>query len=59
VFGAKDPSILQSQIVRRLNLEEKKYWAIYYVPTAMGKGGDAWVFIDRNNGEVIGVILGK
>ena len=58
-FVAKDPSILQRQIVKRLNLEEKKYWVIYYAPKEMQLGGDAWVFVNINNGEVIGVILGE
>lgn len=55
----RDSSKLQKPIVKRLNLEEKKYWAIYYAPKDSQLGGDAWVFIDINTGEVIGVILGE
>jgi len=58
-FVAKEPSILQRQIVKRLNLEEKNYWAIYYAPKEAYLGGDAWVFVDADNGEIIGVIFGE
>lgn len=54
-----DPSVLQRQIVKRLNLEERNYWTIYFAPKKPMKGGDAWVFVDKNNGKIIGVILGE
>jgi len=58
-FIAKDPSILQRQIVKRMNLEDKNYWVIYYAPKKIQLGGDAWVFVDKNEGKIIGVILGE
>lgn len=55
----KDPSILQIQIVKNLNLGQKNYWAIYYTPKEIQPGGDAWIFVNTNDGEIIGVILGE
>ena len=38
-------------------LENKHYWAIQYIPKRMSgyivKGGGAWVFINKEDGEVI------
>lgn len=56
---SKDPKVIQRKIVKRLNLEDKQYRAIYFEPKSKGKGGDAWVFVDSDNGEIIGVILGE
>jgi len=58
-FVAKDPSILQRENVKRMNLEGKSYWAIYYAPQKMMLGGDAWVFVDAKDGKILGVILGE
>lgn len=56
---SREPSIMEREIVKRLNLEEKYFWAVYYAPKKMMLGGDAWVFVEANNGEIIGVILGE
>ena len=46
-----------------INMSNNEYWAIYYFPKKWVelhvKGGGAYVFIARSNGEVIGSILGK
>lgn len=58
-FVAGNPLVLQNEIVKRMKIEEKTYWVIYYGPKKLIPGGDVWVFVDANNGEIIGVILGK
>ncbi len=58
-FIVKNPSILQREIVKRMNLEQKNYWVIYYAPKEEMLGGDAWVFVDVITGNIIGVILGE
>lgn len=41
-------------------LKEKDYQAVYFGPKGVGiKGGDLWVFIDRNTGEAIKYIRGE
>jgi hypothetical protein len=53
------PSILQYERVKKMQLEKKKYWAIGYMPRKLVLGGGAWVFIDRSDGTIIGYILEK
>ena len=54
------PLVLENEIVKRMNLEENKYWAIYFSPKKTTVlGGDAFVFIDRSNGKVMGVLFGE
>lgn len=50
------PAVLKTQHIKDMSLGSYKYWAIYYAPK---KGGDAFVFIDRANGEIIGILLGE
>lgn len=41
-------------------LKNDAYWAIYFIPKEYnGKGGDAFVFIDRSEGKILGVLLGE
>lgn len=41
-------------------LKDKDYQSVYFGPRGEGiKGGDLWVFIDKNTGEVIKHIGGK
>lgn len=57
---SSSPSVLENKVIKDMHLEEKEYWAIYYSPKKIsGKGGDAFVFIDRSNGKVLGVRLGE
>lgn len=46
--------------IEKYRLNERRYWAIYYVPRPIPgehiRDTDAWVFIDRSNGEVIWVL---
>lgn len=46
-----------------MKLAERSYWAIYFAPQPTAgstiKGGDAYVFIDRVTGEVMGTLFGK
>ncbi|MBI4365324.1 MAG: hypothetical protein HY543_00740 [Deltaproteobacteria bacterium] len=37
----------------------KEYFAVYYRPKIEQLGGDLWIFINRNNGEVLGIWRGK
>lgn len=59
-FVSKNPAILNDSQIKNLNLDKKNYWAIYFAPKdEKTLGGDAWIFIDRDNGKIIGVILGQ
>ena len=40
-------------------LENREYWAVYYAPLKMMPGGDLWIFVDRQTGEIITTILGQ
>lgn len=40
-------------------LKDKDYQSVYFGPKEMVLGGDVWVFIDRNTGEVIKYIRGE
>ena len=40
-------------------LTGRNYQAVYFGPKVMMKGGDLWIFIDKNTGEVITYIRGK
>jgi hypothetical protein len=46
--------------IKRLNLKERRYWAIHYCPREIierhALDGDAWVLIDRSDGKVIWII---
>ena len=59
------PSILEYENIKKMKLKKKQYWAIYYSRTREPKvnpdgsinvllHGGAWVFIDKNNGKVLG-----
>lgn len=59
----KFPTVLNLPAVKEMNLDRQPYWAIYVAPAASTnrviKGGDAYVFIGRTNGQVLGVLLGR
>ncbi len=40
-------------------LESRKYWAIYYRPKKSQFGGDLFIFIDKNTGEIIDYLRGQ
>ncbi len=46
-----------------MKLAERSYWAVYFAPQPTAgntiKGGDAYVFVDRATGEIIGTLFGK
>lgn len=60
---SSSPSVLENGDIKEMHLEEKEYWAIHYWPKkfvgTLTLGGDAFVFIDRSNGKVLGVRLGE
>lgn len=59
-YSAKNPSGLGGTIVKRMNREGKKFWALYFYPKEKKQpGGDVWVFIDAGSSEVIGIIRGQ
>ena len=58
-YVAGTPGILESPLVRDMKLGDKRYWVLYFRPVEKRKGGDAWVFVDRDTGEIIGLIRGK
>lgn len=42
------------------SLKDKNYWAIYYQPKERRfLGGEAWVFVDKNTGEIILLFYAK
>ncbi len=49
--------------LRHLNLERKlaskRFWAIYYAPRQSQFGGDLFVFVDKENGDVIDHLKGQ
>lgn len=58
-YVAKTPSVMESTIIKPMRLEEKTYWAIHYGPIKRVRGGGAWVFVDVNTGEIIGILRGR
>lgn len=62
-FIAEQPYVLELEEVKKLRLDKKIYWAIYFGPQKKGRchffGGDAFVFVERSTGNIIGVLLGK
>lgn len=40
-------------------LAGKKYFAVYYEPKEMQVGGDLWVFVETDTGDVIAYIVGE
>ena len=56
---APGTTTLQSPHIVKMNLPEKQYWAIHFAPQKLMFGGDAWIFIDKNSGEIIGTLFGK
>jgi len=58
-FVSSNPSIMESKNVREMKLSERNYWAIYYTPKERALGGDAWIFIDKKDLKVIGMVLGE
>jgi hypothetical protein len=50
-----------SQLKKKIKaLKSDTYWAIYFSPKkCRGKGGDAFVFVNRSEGKILGVILGE
>ena len=56
----KDKKLLSSVTLKRLNLSEKNYWAIYFHPKDENTlGGDGWFFVDKDSGCLIGYFLGE
>ncbi len=43
--------------LRQLNAQD--YWAVYYGPLGEQRGGDLWVFVDRQTGDILGTIQGQ
>ena len=37
----------------------RNYQAIYFGPEEMQKGGDLWIFVDKESGEIINCVFGK
>lgn len=54
------PSILDNKNIKKMELETKSCWVIYYAPKDYaGKGGDVFMFIDTSTGKVIGYLFGE
>ena len=51
--------ILESNPDIKNKLDNRDFWAIYYGSREMRLGGDVFIFIDKNTGEIILVIQGK
>ena len=58
-FVAIQPSVLEGERVKAMDLGEKDYWAIHHSPRAGVLGGDTWVFVDKATAKVIGVVRGR
>jgi hypothetical protein len=60
---ARTPSLKDLPSVQAMKLDQQAFWAIYVAPAASTnrviKGGDAFVFIDKANLKVLGVLFGK
>lgn len=63
-----NPKILDDENIRQMELEKKKYWAIYYlikhepvmvdgVKMRVIGGGAGFVFIEKKTGRLIGMLL--
>jgi hypothetical protein len=56
---SNDPSYLECSPELRDKLKNG-YWAVYYGPkNSPQKGGDLWIFVNPNTGEIIGRIGGE
>lgn len=53
-FIENNPTVLEEEIMKGMSLERKKYWAIHFVQRELSPGGEPWVFINAENGEIIG-----
>lgn len=55
---SQEPSLLEMDDLKWMNLEKNEYYAVYYCPKVNpGEyllGGDCWIFIDSNDGKVLG-----
>ena len=58
-YSGSRAAVLETENVKRMALETKDYWAIHLGSGGRKRGGDAWVFVDRGSGEVIGLIRGR
>lgn len=59
-YLASGPTGFRDKTLKDLKLENRNYWAIHFAPIDKNTlGGDAWVFVDRDNGSIIGTILGQ
>ena len=54
-----EPAVLDGEIVKSMHLTEKSYWAIRCSPKELMLGGGAWVFVDKQDGKLIGVLRGR
>jgi len=43
----------------RPKLKNRDFQTVYFAPKQQMKGGDFWVFVDRNTGEVIDAVGGR
>lgn len=53
------PSALEGARELKDALKKRKYWAVYYGPKGLVLGGDIFIFIDRDTGEILGVLRGR
>ena len=55
-WGKEEPSTPEKDFPV---LVGRNYQAIYFSPKQIQKGGDLWIFIDKNTGEIIKWVGGK
>ena len=58
-YTKKIPSVLESDNIKKMKLNEKEFWVIQFSLKEPTFGGGALVFIDISDGSTIGIILGE
>jgi hypothetical protein len=59
-YISKLPSPRSAEFVNiESRLKGRKYWAVYYEPKPLQCGGDLFIFVDSQTGEVITTLAGQ
>ena len=70
-YTSMQPQVLESELILNMKLEQNKYWAINFMPAFNETLSDdedtyyvtlsieAWVFIEKDTGEILGVVFYK
>jgi len=62
-FNLKEMTVFYDEDNQKLEeyplLSGRDYQAVYFTPKELMLGGDLWIFIDKNTGEVITYVMGE